>query len=138
MKERMIKNKQLNEQKRSVLIGIASSKTNVSNLKDKISRLEEASNHLNTSISELDSLKSSILGLSIDQSKWDGEEYTNFAEAYSTYEETVKSYVSRTEDAKDAIDEDIKRYRTTLDTSITGLNNLESALTGLDKEIAQL
>lgn len=138
MNERMIINSQLNDKKRAVLGGIANSKNTISDSENKILRLEEASNNLKSSISEVETLKSSILSLSIDQTKWNGKEHTTFEEAYSTYEENVKNYVSRTEDAKDAIDDDINRYKTKLDTSMIGLDNLENTLTGLDIQIAQL
>src|SRR5690625_5242837 len=101
---------QLNDQKLTVLRGIADTKNNISNVEDKITRLQQASSNLAKSISELETLKRSIDSLIIDTGKWKGEEKDKFEENYSSYKESVKKFVASTEDAKDAIDQDIKRY----------------------------
>lgn len=128
---------QLKDQKRTVLMGMANSKNNISDLEDKLSKLKEASNQLTKNISELKTIKSSIDSLTIKSGRWNGEEKKTFEEAYDEYKEKVKKYVTATEDAKEAIDEDIKRYENNLDTKIIGLNNLESALDRLDVQITQ-
>ena len=128
---------QLKDQKRTVLMGMANSKNNISDLEDKLSKLKEASNQLTKNISELKTIKSSIDSLTIKSGRWNGEEKKTFEEAYDEYQEKVKKYVTATEDAKEAIDEDIKRYENNLDTKIIGLNNLESALDRLDVQITQ-
>lgn len=133
----MIINRHLSEQVRTTLEGIASSKNTIANLEEKISRLEEASLTLDSSISEIETFKSTTLDLVIDPKKWKGEEYNDFEEAYHSHEENVKLYVSRTEEAKEAIDDDIKRYKEKLDTALTGLSSLEGTLEDLNKQVNQ-
>lgn len=128
---------QLNDQKLTVLRGIADTKNNISNVEDKITRLQQASSNLAKSISELETLKRSIDSLIIDTGKWKGEEKDKFEENYSSYKESVKKFVASTEDAKDAIDQDIKRYEAEKATWATGLNNLENELDSIDWKISQ-
>ncbi|GAB3799607.1 hypothetical protein GCM10028868_23150 [Virgibacillus kimchii] len=126
---------QLREQKRTVLRGMADTRNNISSVEDKISRLQKASSNLATSISELESINSSIDGLNIDTGRWKGREQEKFEEDYSSYKDRVRNYVSRTEDAKDAIDQDIKRYEGEKAIYTTGLNNLQNTLNSLDRQI---
>lgn len=128
---------QLNDQKLTVLRGIADTKNNISNVEDKITRLQQASSNLAKSISELEILKRSIDSLIIDTGKWKGKEEDKFEENYSSYKESVKKFVASTEDAKDAIDQDIKRYEAEKATWATGLNNLENELDSIDWKISQ-
>lgn len=128
---------QLNDQKLTVLRGIADTKNNISNVEDKITRLQQASSNLAKSISELETLKRSIDSLIIDTGKWKGKEEDKFEENYSSYKESVKKFVASTEDAKDAIDQDIKRYEAEKATWATGLNNLENELDSIDWKISQ-
>lgn len=128
---------QLKDQKRTVLKGMANSKNGISDLEDKISKLKEASNQLTKNISELETIKSSIDSLTIKSGRWNGEEKKTFKEAYDEYKEKVKKYVTATEDAKEAIDEDIKRHEDNLETKVIGLDNLESVLDLLDDQISQ-
>ncbi|QKY69801.1 DUF5082 family protein [Lentibacillus sp. CBA3610] len=129
--------RQLRDQKVTVLGGMAHTENKISSLEDKISRLRQASSQLATNISELETIKGSITGLTIDAGRWKGEEESEFEEHYSSYEESVKSYVSKTEDAKDAMDQDIKRYEADKATYTTGLNNLENTLDSLERQISQ-
>ncbi|GEM_PF-4192685 len=128
---------QLNNQKRTVLRGIADTKNNISNVKDKITRLQQASSNLSSSVSELKTLKRSIDSLIINTSSWKGKEEDKFDENYSGYKESVKKFVASTEDAKDAIDRDIKQYEAEKATYTIGLNNLENTLGSLDWQISQ-
>ncbi|MEC5425190.1 DUF5082 family protein [Virgibacillus sp. C22-A2] len=128
---------QLQSQKKTVLRGMADTKNNISNVEYKISRLQQASSNLATSISELETLKSSINSLIIDTGRWKGKEEDKFEENYSSYKESVKKFVASTEDAKDAIDQDIKQYEAEKATWTTGLNNLENTLESLEWKIIQ-
>lgn len=128
---------QLHDQKRTVLIGMADSKDSISILEDKVSKLKEASSKLGTSISMVENLKKSISDLTIDLGEWKGKEKKNFEEAYSTYKENVHEYHSRTEEAQEAIEEDIRRYEADIDMKTIGLNNLENMLDSLDRQIKQ-
>ncbi|WP_461182281.1 YwqH-like family protein [Virgibacillus kimchii] len=114
---------------------MADTRNNISSVEDKISRLQKASSNLATSISELESINSSIDGLNIDTGRWKGREQEKFEEDYSSYKDRVRNYVSRTEDAKDAIDQDIKRYEGEKAIYTTGLNNLQNTLNSLDRQI---
>ncbi len=138
MDERMIQQRQLNEQVRSVLTGMANTKNKIADLEEKIERLEEASSNLSTRITEVESLKSTVTGLEIDETKWKGKEHEDFEDVYDTYKEKARTYVSQTEEAKEDIDEDIKRYQDKLDTAFIGLGNLESNLEDIQEKIDQL
>lgn len=128
---------QLNNQKRTVLRGIADTKNNISDVEDKITRLQQASSNLATSISGLETLMSSIDSLIINRGRWKGKEEDKFEENYSSYKESVKKFVASTEDAKDAIDQDIKQYEAKKATWATGLSNLEHTLNSLNWQISQ-
>ncbi|MFD1361467.1 YwqH-like family protein [Lentibacillus salinarum] len=128
---------QLQSQKSTVLRGIANSESKISGLEDKISRLQQASSQLATSISELETIKGSIDGLTIDAGRWKGKEENSFEENYSSYKDSVKRFVSKTEGAKDTIDQDIKRYEADKAAYSTGLSNLEDTLNSLETQISQ-
>jgi len=128
---------QLYSQRTTVMRGISDSRSMISSLGDKVSRLRQASNQLSTSISELESIKSSVEGLTVDTGRWKGKEKDEFEETYSSYQESVKNFVSNTENAKDTIDQDIKRYEADKAAYTTGLNNLENTLNSLEWQITQ-
>lgn len=126
---------QLRSQKMTVLGGMANTENRISSLEEKISRLRKASGKLGTSVSDLESIKGSITGLTINTGRWKGKEENEFEQHYSSYKESVKQYVSGAGNARDAMDQDIKRYEADKATSITGLNNLENTLNSLDGQI---
>src|SRR5690625_2280323 len=128
---------QLQSRKSTVLRNMADSRNMISGLEDKVSRLQQASTQLATSISELESIKSSVEGLTVDTGRWKGKEKDEFEETYSSYQESVKNFVSNTENAKDTIDQDIKRYEADKAAYTTGLNNLENTLNSLEWQITQ-
>jgi|SRR5699024_2035628 len=114
-----------------VLEEMAITERNIADLEDKISRLEEASSKLRTSLTVVRSYAKSIVYLVIDPKKWKGEEYTDYEDVYDSYKEETKSYVTGLEEAKETIDEDIKRYQVELDTALNDLLNQELALEAL-------
>jgi len=137
-RKKRIKNAQLNEQVRSVLEGKANTQMKIDSLEEKIERLQKASSDLDSSLSEVESLKDTVTKLEIDQGKWKGEEYQEFEDAYDSHKEKVKKYVTKTEEAKEDIDDDIERYQEKLDTAVIGLENLDNLLEDLQKQIDEL
>lgn len=129
--------RQLYDQKRTVLTGMENSQNMISDLENKISRLQKASGNLATSVSELEIIKNSVSRLTIDIGRWKGKEKSNFEEEFDNYKESVEAYVSRTEDAKDTMDQDIRRYEADKAAYTTGLSNLENTLAALDRQIIQ-
>ncbi|MFC0015757.1 MULTISPECIES: DUF5082 family protein [Allobacillus] len=129
--------RQLNAQKVTVLRGIADKKNSISSLEEKISRLQTAATRLTASISALESTQQAIENLTVDLGRWRGEEKSEFEENYSDYQESTRAYLSKTENAKDAIDQDIKRYEAQMATSTTSLMNLESSLASIEWQIRQ-
>lgn len=127
---------QLRSQKRTVLQGMNNSREQISILEDKITRLQRASNTLSSNISELNSFKSSIESLTIENSKWKGREKEKFEGNYDTYKGSVKAYVNKVENAKETIDEDIGRYSTTQANYVNGLNSLQNTLSSLNYQIS--
>ncbi|MGY0691179.1 YwqH-like family protein [Virgibacillus sp. FSP13] len=123
-------------QRSTVLAGIANSRNQIAILEEKIRRLQEASGKLSTSISELETTKSSIDGLTIDESRWKGEKEDKFEDYYDAYKSSVKSFISKTEDAKQTMEEDIARYESKKAAYETGLANLQNTLASIDSQIS--
>lgn len=127
----------LYNQKNTITSNIASTKNVISSLEDKISRLERASSDLDVSISNVKNIQGSISRLTIDTGRWKGEEENKFEEAYSDYVQSVKEYVSKAEDAKDAIDVDKSRYLSQKVGFLSQLSHLENSLRSIDRQIIQ-
>src|SRR5690625_6439440 len=100
---------QLRSRKTTVLTAMGDSRDKISNVEEKIRRLEEASSELATNISELETIKGSIDGLTIDDGRWKGQQEDKFEDKYNEYKNSVKNYRSKTEDAKEAMDDEIGR-----------------------------
>lgn len=129
---------QLYGQKRTVLSAMADTKNNISTLEDKITRLRIASSQMEATNSNLNNLNSSIQGIIVDNSKWNGKEENNYNEAYSNYKESTKYFVTKSEEVKINMEEDIQRYELEKTNLTTGLNNLETSLGNLEWQITQL
>src|SRR5699024_1885145 len=117
--------------------GMVYLKGNIAGLEDKISRLQEASSALETTISNQKDIQSTIDGIEVDESKWKGEEKDTFVEQYDSYVEKLEEFISKTEDQKDIIDEEIERAETSLATSEAHLSNMESLLDSLNDKISE-
>src|SRR5699024_1166195 len=127
----------LYSRRRTVYAGMDNVKADIANLEDKISRLQEASNSLESSIVELEDIESTYEGLEVDENKWKGEEKDTCFEQYETYVESIKECTTETEDVKDDIDAEIQRAETSLATAQIGLSNLESTLDSLNEDISK-
>ncbi|GAB3799656.1 YwqH-like family protein [Virgibacillus kimchii] len=125
----------LRSRRSSVLNGMSNSKQQISALSDKITRLQTASSNLQSSISVLETSNSNIDNLSIDNNRWKGTKENRFTDRYSSYQDSVRNYVQKVNDAKDGIDEEIRRAEQTKAGYTTGLNNLQSTLDSLDYQI---
>lgn len=125
----------LRRQRSTVVSGMSNSRQQISVLSDKITRLQTAFSNLQSSIFELESSKSSIDSLSIDNNRWKGTKENKFNGRYSTYQASVRNYVQKVNDAKDGIDDEIRRTEQSKAGYITGLNTLESTLNSLDNQI---
>jgi chromosome segregation ATPase len=119
-----------------VLSGMSNSRQQISSLSDKVTRLREAFNNLQSSISELETSKSKIESLSIANNRWKGVEEKNFNNRYSTYQDSVRNYIQKVNDAKDGIEEEIRRAEDSKAAYTTGLNNLQSTLDSLNYQIS--
>lgn len=125
----------LRRQRTTVLNGMSNSRQQISVLSDKITRLQTASSNLQSSISVLETSKSNIDNLSIDNSRWKGTKENRFNNRYSTYQDSVRNYVQKVNDAKDGIDEELRRAEQSKAGYTAGLNNLQSTLNSLDYQI---
>lgn len=128
----------LYSQRTTVLNGMENSGQMISDAEEKIARLQKASGKMSTSLSELEATKSSIDNLIIDGGRWKGEKENKFENNYNEYKDSVKEFIAKTEDAKVAIEDDIKRYEADKAAYITGLKNLENSLDSLDTQISQV
>ncbi|WP_158589663.1 MULTISPECIES: DUF5082 family protein [Clostridia] len=125
----------LRQQRLTVLKGISNSEEQITILADKISRLRAASNILETSITYLRTTKSSIDNLEVDERSWKGKTKDNYENKYSIYRDSVQQYLSKAENAKEAIDSDIRRYESTQSSYALGLNKLQSTFHLLETQI---
>lgn len=120
-----------------VLEGMADTERNIADLGDRISRLEEASSNLRASLTEVRSYKTSVGYLVIDPKRWKGEEYKDYEDVYDSYKEETKTYVTKVEQAKETIDEDIEMYQTDLETAKNVLLNQQLSLEALQNKANQ-
>lgn len=125
----------LKRQRSTVLSGINNSRQQINILSDKISRLQTASSNLQSSIIELETILSNVENLSIDSNRWRGTKQTEFSDRYSSYETSVSNYCRNVNDAKDIIDEEIRRAEQSKAGYEAGLSNLQSTLNSLDSQI---
>ncbi|WP_249872490.1 YwqH-like family protein [Oceanobacillus saliphilus] len=126
----------LRRQRSTVLQGMSNSREQINILADKIARLQAASNSLQSSITALESSKSAIDSLSVDSSWWKGTNETKFYDRYATYQDSVQAYVRKSKDAKDGIDDEIRRTEQSRLVYTNGLNNLHSTLQSLENQIS--
>lgn len=126
----------LRQQRSTVLKGMDNARNQISALQDKISRLQEAVRALETSISKLETTKSSMDGLAIDESRWKGEKEDKFKNYYDLYKVSLKNFISKTEEAKQIIKEDIIRFENTIASYESGIENLQNTMLSIDKQIS--
>lgn len=127
----------LKKQRSTVISGMSNSRQQISILSDKISRLQAASSNLQSSIAELETSKNNINNLSIDNSKWEGSKENKFSNHYSDYRTSVRNYLQSVNDAKEGIDEEIRRLEQSKAGYMKGLGNLESTLNSLNNQISR-
>lgn len=123
--------------KSSVQSQIQSNRTLISDAEDKISRLRQALNEISTSLSDLQSIKSSINSLTIDLNSWRGKTEDEFDKIYSRYKDSVKTYISKVDDAKEAINDDIRRYEAEKSSYQSSITSLQHSLNSLNWQISQ-
>ena len=128
---------QLRSRKTTVLTAMGDSRDKISAMDQKIERLQEASSSLETTITDLETSNKNVNDLTVDESKWKGTNKTTLDNEYDAYKDSVKEYVSKTEDAKETIDEEIQEAMDRKATYTTGLNNLENSLSSLENQIEQ-
>lgn len=110
-------------------------RSSIANTDEKIERLRQALHEISSTHSDMESVKRSINSLNIDQSSWRGEKENEFDDHYNHYEDSVKSYISKVEDAQETIRDDINRYETEKASYTSSLNHLESSLHSLNWQI---
>jgi len=128
---------QLRSRKTTVLTAMGDSRDKISAMDQKIERLQEASSSLETTITDLETSNKNVNDLTVDESKWKGTNKTTLDNEYDAYKDSVKEYVSKTEEAKETIDEEIQEAMDRKATYTTGLNNLEKSLSSLENQIEQ-
>ncbi|WP_077320205.1 YwqH-like family protein [Virgibacillus proomii] len=128
----------LRQQRSTVLKGISNSKEQIIILADKISRLRAASTNLQKSISELESNKRQVDSLSIENNRWSGTNETKFLNKYDAYRDSVKSFLGDTINAKEDIEDTIRRLEDSKAAYINGLNNLQSTLSSIEYKISHV
>ena len=118
----------LYRQKSTVISGMANVRGNISDLKNKISRLEKASTTLSGQINELQNIHRMIHGLNITENEWRGKEKNKFERHYYNYQTNTERYINRTRDAKEAIDEEKRKMASSLANAETHFNSLGNTL----------
>ncbi|WP_371069047.1 DUF5082 family protein [Sediminibacillus sp. JSM 1682029] len=127
----------LRRQRATVVQGISNSREQISILADKITRLRSASSNLQGCISSLETSKQQIDSLSIDKNSWKGKNQSKFESHYDAYKDSVKDYVDKTIDAREGIEDEIRRLENTRMAYTSGLSNLQSTLNSLDYQISR-
>lgn len=125
----------LQKRKTSVNQDIGNAKERISAAEEKIKRLQEASNAMDTSIQSLRSIKETIDDFEVTKSKWEGDQEKQFEAKYNSYGIYVGIYDSDTSKAKQQIDEDLEMARQEKAQAQMGLGILQITLAGLEFNI---
>lgn len=126
----------LYERRNSILMSLSDSKHQVYVLEHKISRLQEASRSLGSSITTLETTQGSINNLKRDAGRWQGHKESIFEDDYHSYKTEVKQFVQKTKDARETIEDDIRRYQLSLNSYEASVRNLNHRLTEIDRQIS--
>ncbi|GAE32063.1 YwqH-like family protein [Alkalihalobacillus hemicellulosilyticus] len=110
----------------------------VASTEDKLIRLRQALNELSSTLSDLDSVRYSINSLSIDLKSWRGKKEDDFEQKYNRYKDNTKAYVFKVDDAKEAINDDIRRYEAEKASYQSSISSLEHTIRFLDNQIAHV
>lgn len=120
---------------------ITSRKSNVESqmalLNTRIQRLQTASNELSNEIAILSGKKNSAENLYVDESRWKGTKKNKFTEIYETYKQSVRDYLSKAEDKKVQLDEEIAHAASTMGSYQSSLSSLSSQMSSLNKQITK-
>ncbi|SHG92821.1 YwqH-like family protein [Virgibacillus chiguensis] len=127
----------LREQRGSTLAGIANARNQIDILNSKVIRLKDAARELEASITEMETTKRSIDNLPVDENRWKGAKVTEFNKYYNVYKSSIRSFILKTEDVKQRIEEDIMLYERKINSYETGIMSLQNTLTSIDREISR-
>lgn len=125
----------LQSRKQSLLNGISDARSQANRWGDKINRLQEASNLLQSDITTLEADKIKIDTHEIDKKRWNGKEETRFSDAYAEYQEQVQLFVKKTKQAKEAIDDEIVRCEANRANCLASAEKLSVSLSSLEGRI---
>jgi outer membrane receptor for Fe3+-dicitrate len=126
----------LKRQRATVKAGMEDTRQWISNAGDKVKRLQAVSSSMETSIQSLRNIRATnIDDFEVTKAKWKGEEENQFEAKYNSYGIYVKAYDYDTSKAKQQIDEDLEAARQEKAYAVTGLENLQGILDGLESDI---
>ncbi|WP_366249415.1 DUF5082 family protein [Terribacillus aidingensis] len=127
----------LQSRKRSLLNGISDARSQAQSWGDKITRLQQASNSLQSDITALEADKGKIDTYEIDVRRWKGKEETRFFDAYAEYKDQVQLFVKKTKQAKETIDDEIVRCEANRASCLASAENLSMSLSTVEGRIRQ-
>ncbi|GIO23675.1 DUF5082 family protein [Oceanobacillus sp. J11TS1] len=125
----------LKKQKEQVELGMENSRDMIADAADKVQRLLDASNALDTKIQSLRSVKETIDGFEVTKAKWEGEIEKQFEARYNSYGGYVGIYDTDTSNAKQQIDEDLETARQEKALAVEGYKNLLILMDNIESDI---
>ncbi|WP_096186923.1 YwqH-like family protein [Evansella halocellulosilytica] len=102
---------------------------------DEVSRLSTAVSNLQSAVSDLRSSKSKIDKLTIQASSWKGEKESTFSNRYSSYQSAVNRYSNKADDAKECMEDDLRRAEERRQSLAANISNLQWSINSLDNQI---
>lgn len=122
-------------QKTIVKTEMADTRQQISDVTDKVKRLQDVSSSMQTSIQSLRNLKGNVDDFEVTKAKWEGEEEEKFADKYNAYKDSINGYASDTSKAKKQIEEDLEAARKERAQAVTGMEVLQNNLDRLEADI---
>ncbi|MCT1576499.1 DUF5082 domain-containing protein [Oceanobacillus kimchii] len=126
----------LRAQRHSIKDGINFSRSEANSWDDKVNRLQHSANQLEASIKKMDATNRNIESLEVDKRRWKGKEENKFSDNYNVYQSDVRSFITRTKDSKNIIEEEIIRAETKRDNYLSGIDQLNRSLVSIESQIA--
>ncbi|SDZ24947.1 protein of unknown function [Evansella caseinilytica] len=123
--------------KSAVMQDIRYSRSQLSQLADKITRLRTAVNRIQTDIIDLETTKRKIDRFSVDTSSWKGANETAFVRRYSTYRSNVNHFLQKTVATRDELEADLRSAEQSNLYYTNSLSGLQASLSSLDNQIRQ-
>ncbi|SEO94877.1 protein of unknown function [Amphibacillus marinus] len=126
---------QLQNRKRHLNSQISTNRTTVRNLEKRITRLKSARTQVSSALNMLRSSRNRINRVSIGATSWRGNRKNNFDKKYDRYKSSVKTYVTKVEDSRDRLSDEIKRIEAQRSTCLANISSMQNTINTLNTQI---